>query len=59
MEEVVDGFRGRFIHAWRMGEIVERGALDRLQGAEMQEKRAFAARADTADLVERALHELA
>ena len=59
MEEVVDGPRGRGVDARRLRQVLERRALDGLDGAEMVQQRALAGRPDAGDLVERVLDHLA
>ena len=59
VEEVVDRPRRRGIHARRLDQVLQGGALDRLDGAEMVQQRALAGRADAGDLVEGVLDQLA
>src|SRR5690349_16361630 len=58
MKMVVDQLGHLFRNAVDLDQILDRGAADRLGGAEMQKQRALAAGADAGDLVERALDHL-
>src|SRR5262249_48630047 len=59
MEEVVDLAGGLGADAGHLGEIGERGALDRLERAEVMQQRALAGRADTRDLLQAGLADVA
>src|SRR5205085_2361666 len=58
VEMIVDQFRNPRGNAVDFAQVLDRGAADRLGGAESQQQGAFAARTDAADLVERALDHL-
>src|SRR3954454_24741230 len=55
VEEIVDLASGLFIDARHLRQIAERGALDRFQGAEMVQQRAFARWADAGDFLQAGL----
>src|SRR5262249_19472172 len=59
VEEVVDLARGLGADPGHLGEIGQRGALDRLERAEMVEQRAFAGRADAGDFLQPRLADIA
>ena len=58
VEEIVDLARGFGVDAGNMRKIGERGALDRLQGAEMLQQRALARRADAGDFLQAGLADI-
>src|SRR5215831_6697275 len=59
VEEVVDLARGLGADPGHVGEIGQRGALDRLEGPEMVEQRALAGRADAGDFLQPRLADIA
>src|SRR5262249_45237136 len=59
VEEVVDLARGFSADSGHFGEIGRRCPLDRLEGSEMVEQRAFAGRADAGDFLQSRLADIA
>ena len=52
VKEIVDRPRGRGVHARRLDEILQSGALNGLDGTEMVQQRTLPGRADAGDLIE-------
>src|SRR5262249_3067993 len=59
MEEIVDAARGLVIDARHLGKIAERGALNRLERAEVPQQRPLSCRADAGDFLQTGLTDIA